>query len=226
MLDELAEDFNIYYAELKNFTERFRDNSHEIESDKLLSRAGKFGQVEKLKTSHLKNINDLGERFNSDFGKRLVDIDDRVKGVKRDPVLDSIKKKYLKGEDISSDESSKLLLLEMRETKTIMRKSNFQNMLSNADNEQVRKTAQSLNDSKDVEKLIWLKELTDLKGQELLSNTMQAQINGIRDEGLSEEQKSLKIVSEKIEKGIKLFEYSLERSKTGVFVDARQDAEV
>ena len=172
MLDKLAEDFNIYYAELKNFTERFRDNSHEIESDKLLSRAGKFGQVEKLKTSHLKNINDLGERFNSDFGKRLVDIDDRVKGVKRDPVLDSIKKKYLKGEDISSDESSKLLLLEMRETKTIMRKSNFQNMLSNADNEQVRKTAQSLNDSKDVEKLIWLKELTDLKGQELLSNTM------------------------------------------------------
>ena len=43
---------------------------------------------------------------------------------------------------------------------------------------------------------------------------------------MSEEQKSLKIVSEKIEKGIKLFEYSLERSKTGVFVDARQDAEV
>lgn len=223
MSDKLAEDFNIFYVELKNFTERFRDNSHEIESDKLLSRAGKFGQVEKLKTSHLKNINDLGERFNSDFGKRLVDIDDRVKGVKRDPVLDSIKKKYLKGEDISSDESSKLLLLEMRETKTIMKKSSFQNILANADEKQIRKTAQSLSDGSDIEKLEWLQELASLRGNDMISNSLAGQIDGIKDANLNDEQRNLKGVSERIQKGVKLFQYSLERSKRGDFIDARQD---
>jgi len=39
MSDKLQEDFNIYYLELKNFTENFKDNSHGIETDKLLSRA-------------------------------------------------------------------------------------------------------------------------------------------------------------------------------------------
>jgi len=223
MSDKLAEDFDLYYKELENFTGRFKTSSQQVETDKMLSRAGKFEQVEKIKTEHFKNISDLGERFNSDFDKRVKNLNDRVSGKKHDSILDSIKKKYLKGENISTDETSRLLLHEMQENKDIMRKSSFQNMLSNADEKQLRSTAQSLNDSKDVEKLIWLKELTDLKGQELLSNTMQAQINGIRDEGLSEEQKSLKIVSERIAKQVKLFNYSLERSKTGIFVDARQD---
>ena len=223
MSDKLAEDFDLYYKELENFTGRFKTSSQQVETDKMLSRAGKFEQVEKIKTEHFKNISDLGERFNSDFDKRVKNLNDRVSGKKHDSVLDSIKKKYLKGENISTDETRRLLLHEMQENKDIMRKSSFQNMLSNADEKQLRSTAQSLNDSKDVEKLIWLKELTDLKGQELLSNTMQAQINGIRDEGLSEEQKSLKIVSERIAKQVKLFNYSLERSKTGIFVDARQD---
>ena len=223
MPDKLEQDFDIYYAELKNFTGRFKTSSQQVETDKMLSRAGKFEQVEKIKTEHFKNISDLGERFNSDFDKRVKNLNDRVSGKKHDSILDSIKKKYLKGENISTDETSRLLLHEMQENKDIMRKSSFQNMLSNADEKQLRSTAQSLNDSKDVEKLIWLKELTDLKGQELLSNTMQAQINGIRDEGLSEEQKSLKIVSERIAKQVKLFNYSLERSKTGIFVDARND---
>ena len=223
MSDKLAEDFDIYYTELKNFTETFKSRSQAVQTDKMLSSSGKHAKGEELRTEHFKNISDLGERFNSDFDKRVKNLNDRVSGKKHDSILDSIKKKYLKGENISTDETSRLLLHEIQENKDIMRKSSFQNMLSNADEKQLRSTAQSLNDSKDVEKLIWLKELTDLKGQELLSNTMQAQINGIRDEGLSEEQKSLKIVSERIAKQVKLFNYSLERSKTGIFVDARQD---
>jgi len=66
MPDKLEQDFDIYYAELKNFTGRFKTSSQQVETDKMLSRAGKFEQVEKIKTEHFKNISDLGERFNSD----------------------------------------------------------------------------------------------------------------------------------------------------------------
>jgi len=37
------------------------------------------------------------------------------------------------------------------------------------------------------------------------------------------EQRNLKGVSERIQKGVKLFQYSLERSKRGDFIDAKQD---
>jgi len=71
--------------------------------------------------------------------------------------------------------------------------------------------------------LEWLQEIASLKGEETLSNTLQAQINGVRDSQLSDEQRNLQTVPEKIKKGVKLFEYSLERSKKGDFIDARQD---
>jgi len=96
-------------------------------------------------------------------------------------------------------------------------------MLSGADIEQVKKTAQALNDGGDVEKLSWLQELTSLKGGMVLSNTIQGQADGIRDANLNDEQRNLKGVSERIQKGVKLFQYSLERSKRGDFIDAKQD---
>ena len=101
MSDKLQEDFNIYCLELKNFTENFKTSSQAVETDKLLSRAGKFEQVEKIKVEHLKSVSDLSERFTADFGKRLENLDDRVTGKKHDPVLDAIKKKFSKGESLS-----------------------------------------------------------------------------------------------------------------------------
>ncbi len=62
----------------------------------------------------------LAERFNSDFGKRVENIGRTVRGEKNDPVLDSIKKKFSKGESISSGESSRLLLHSMMENKTMI----------------------------------------------------------------------------------------------------------
>jgi len=96
-------------------------------------------------------------------------------------------------------------------------------MLSGADIEQVKKTAQALNDGGDVEKLEWLQEMVSLKGDMVLSNTVQAQVDAVRDSQMSDEQLNLKNVSERIQKGVKLFTYSIERSKRGDFVDARQD---
>lgn len=223
MSDKLAEDFDIYYLELKNFTEGFKTGSQKIETDKMLSRSGKNEKTEQLRTEHLKKVNNLNERFNSDFGKRLQSLDDRLSGKKTDAVLDVIKKKFSNGESISSDESNRLLLNEMKETKTIMRKSSFQNMLSTADIEQLRKTAQTLADNKDIERMEWLQELASLEGEEILSNTIQAQINSVKDSQMSDEQRDFQKLSERIQKGMKLFQYSLERSKTGVYVDARQD---
>lgn len=223
MSDKLAEDFNLYYAELKNFTEHFKDDSQKIKTNKMLSRSGKHEKSELLKAEHLKNVNDLGERFQVEFGERVSKIGRYVRGEKKDPVLDSIKERFSKGEDISSDESSRLLLHEMGENKSIMRKSNFQGMLVNSDEKQLRKTAQALSDGEDVEKMEWLKELVSLKGDSVLSNSLEAQINGIKDSQMSDEQLNLKNVSERIAKGVKLFEYSLERSKRGDFIDARQD---
>ena len=96
MSDKLQEDFNIYYLELKNFTENFKTSSQAVETDKLLSRAGKFEQVEKIKVEHLKSVSDLSERFTADFGKRLENLDDRVNDVKYDSILDAIKKNIQK----------------------------------------------------------------------------------------------------------------------------------
>jgi len=111
----------------------------------------------------------------------------------------------------------------MSENKTLMRKSGFQNMLANADIEQVRKTAQSLNDSQDAEKLEWLKELADLRGEGALGGSIGGQIKGIRDANLNDEQRNLKGISERIEKGLQLFKYSLEKSKMGEFLDVRSE---
>lgn len=52
---------------------------------------------------------------------------------------------------------------------------------------------------------------------------VRAQVDAVRDSKMSDEQLTLKKVSERIRKGIKLFEYSLKRSKRGDFIDAKQD---
>jgi len=78
-------------------------------------------------------------------------------------------------------------------------------------------------DSKDVEKLGWLQESVSFRGDSVLSNSLAGQIEGIRTSQLTDEQRNLKGVSERIQKGVKLFQYSLERSKRGDFIDARQD---
>jgi hypothetical protein len=223
MPDKLKADFDLYYKELENFTGHFKTSSQAVETDKLLSRAGKHEQVEQLKASHLKSVNDLNERFTTDFGKRLENIDRKLSGKKTDAVLNSIQKRFSKGENISSEETSRLLLHEMRETKDIMRKSSFQNVLANADEKQLRKTAQALSDGSDIEKLEWLQEIAGLKGDDLLSNSLAGQIGGIKTASLTAEQQNLKTVSEKIERGVKLFKYSIERSKTGIFIDARSE---
>ena len=189
----------------------------------MLSRSGKHEKSELLKAEHLKNINDLGERFQIEFDKRVLNIENSLNGKKKNAVLDSIKERFSKGESLSGDETNRLLLSEMQENKTIMKKSSFQNMLANADEKQIRKTAQSLSDGSDIEKLEWLQELASLRGNDMISNSLAGQIDGIKDANLNDEQRNLKGVSERIQKGVKLFQYSLERSKRGDFIDARQD---
>jgi len=223
MSDKLKLDFDIYYKELENFTGHFKTSSQQIETDKLLSRAGKSEQVEKLKAEHLKNVDGLSKRFNAEFDKRVSSIEKYNKGEKNDAVLNSIKKKFLKNESLTSDETNRLLLSEMRENKTIMKKSNFQQMLSGADIEQVRKTSQTLADNGDSEKLEWLQEMVSLRGDTVLSNTVQAQVDAVRDSQLSDEQRNLQMVSQRIQKETKLFQYSVERSKKGDFVDVRNN---
>lgn len=78
-------------------------------------------------------------------------------------------------------------------------------------------------DSKDVEKLGWLQEPISFRDDSVLSNSLAGQIEGIRTPQLTDEQRNLKGVSERVQKGVKLFQHSLERSKRGDFIDARQD---
>ena len=223
MSDKLKLDFDLYYTEADNFNAGYNARKHGVETDKLLSRAGKFEQVEKIKTEHLNNVNNLGERFNTDFGDRLNKIDDYVNDRRPDPVLDSIKKRFTKGETLSSEETNKLLITELRENKLLTRKSNFQNMLNGVDNKQLKNTAQALIEAEDVEKLEWVQESVSTKGDTLTASSLQAQINGIRDSTMTDEKKNLQEISKRIQKGVELFNYTLERLKTGIFVDARQD---
>jgi len=111
----------------------------------------------------------------------------------------------------------------MRETKDIMRKSSFQNMLSSADEKQLRKTAQALSDGEDLERLSWLQEVASFRGDSMLGNSLQAQVVAVKDSQMSDEQRNLRKVSERISKGMELFNYSIERSKKGDYVDARND---
>jgi len=226
MSDKLKQDFDIYYKELENFTGHFKTASQGISTDPNLSKAGKPASLAELQKSHEKDLAGLGERLKGDFGKRVLDIDDFVAGKKKSAVLDSIKTRFSKGESLSGDETNRLLLHEMTENKTIMRKSNFQGMLVSADEKQIRKTSQALSDSKDIERLGWLKELADLRGDSVLSSSLQGQIGAVRDSTLSDEQKNLKGISERIEKGLKLFTYSIEKSKAGTFMDVRQPEEI
>jgi len=71
----------------------------------------------------------------------------------------------------------------------------------------------------------WLQESVSLRGEESLSNSLAGQIDGIKTANLNDEQLNLKGVSEKIEREIKLFEYSIERSKKDDFVDVRNNDE-
>jgi len=226
MSDKLRKEFDLYYKELENFTGHYKTGSQKVETDKTLSRVGKHEKAELLKQEHFKNVDSLAERFQIEFDKRVEDIGNFVQGKKKDAVLDVIKKKFSKGESLSSDESNRLLLHEMQENKNIMRKSNFQNMLSTADIEQLKKTAQTLNDSGDVEKLEWLKESVSFKGDSVLSNSLAGQIDGIKTSNLSDEQRNLKAISKRIQKETKLFQYSVERSRKGDFVDVRNNDEV
>jgi len=62
MSDKLQESFDIYYLELENFTGHFRTSSQKVETDKMLSKVGKFGKIEELKASHLKNVSPITPR--------------------------------------------------------------------------------------------------------------------------------------------------------------------
>lgn len=223
MSDKLTQEFDLYYGENKNFTETFKDRSQTIQTDKTLSRVGKHEQTTLLTAEHVTNVDGLHDRFKKEFGGRVGTIGDVVNGTKKDPVLDSIKRRFGLGENLNSDETNRLLLHEMREQKSLTQKSNFQGMLYTSPLEQVRKTVQSLSDAGDSVKLEWVKEIADLKGEDTLSKTIGAQIEGVKDSKLSDEQKNLKAIGLRIEKEMKLFDYSIQRAKKGDFVDVRND---
>jgi len=223
MTDKLQESITPYYKQLENAVKNFKDKSHVISADSRLSKIGKSEKLSELTAKHSSDINALGDRFKKDCEHRLENIGNVINGARSDIHIGSIQARLKKGEDISSDETSKLLLHEMSENKRLLRKSNFQNVLSNADEKQLRKTSQSLADSKDLEKLTWLQEMVSLRGDDTLSNSLRAQIDGIQTSKLSDEQKKLKGTGERISKQMKLFDYALQRGKTGEFMDARQD---
>jgi len=226
MSDKLTQDFDLYYKELENFTGHFKTSSQVIATDPHLSKAGKSASLAELQKEHEKDLSSLGERLQKDFGKRVSNINDFVNGKTTDKRIEGIQGRLKKGESLTSDQQNRLIIHELAENKQLMAKSSFQNMLANADIEQIKKTAQTLSNSQDVERLEWLKELADLRGEGALGGSLGGQIAGIRTANLNDEQKNLQLVSARIQKGLELFQYSLERSKKGDFMDVRQSEEI
>jgi len=146
-----------------------------------------------------------------------------VNGTAPDKRIEGIQSRLKKGEDLSTDQQNRLIIHELAENKRLMAKSGFQGMLSQATTEELRQTSQILSNSQDVERLEWLKELVSLKGDSAFSNSIQGQIAGAKTSKLTDEQRNLEMVSEKIQKQMKLFQYSLERAKKGEFMDVRQE---
>jgi len=223
MSDKLKQDFDIFYLELEGKTKHFKDSSQKVETDPHLSKIGKSASLATLKSEHEKDLSDLAERLKKEFSTRVHNIANFVNGTAPDKRIEGIQSRFKKGESLTSDQQNRLIIHELAENKRLMAKSSFQNMLANADNEQIKKTAQTLSNSQDVERLEWLKELADLRGEGALGGSLGGQIAGIRTANLNDEQRNLQGVSSRIQKGLKLFEYSIEKSKTGEFMDVRQE---
>ena len=217
--------FNPYYKSLESAVKNFKDGSQEIETDKLLSRAGKHEKLSELTAKHENDINALGDRFKKDCDHRLENIKNKVNGARSDLRIAPIQAKLKRGEDISSDETSKLLLHVMSENKRLMQKSSFQGMLYTIPTSQLRKTAQTLSDSEDIEKLGWLQEMVSLRGEDSFSNSLAGQIDSIRTSKLTDEQQKLQGTGEKIKKNMQLFDYALQRGKKGDYADARKNGD-
>jgi len=213
--------FDPYYKTLESAVKNFKDKSHVISADSRLSKIGKTEKLSELTQKHSSDINALGDRFKKDCEHRLENISNAVNGARSDIRIGSIRAKLKKGEDISSEETSKLLLYVMSENKRLMQKSSFQGMLYTIPTSQLKKTAQTLSDSEDVEKLEWLQEMVSLRGDDSFSNSLAGQIDGIKTSKLTDEQQKLKGTGERISKQMKLFDYALQRGKTGEFMDVR-----
>jgi len=211
MSDKLKVDFDLFYLELEGMTRHFKTSTQAVQTDSRLSKIGKGERLAELQTEHEKDLSDLDERLQADFGKRVHNIEILVTGTAPDKRIEGIQSKLKKGEDLSTDQQNRLIIHELAENKTLTRKSNFQNMLANADTEQIKKTAQTLNDSQDVERLTWLQEMASLRGEELLSKSLAGQVDGIKTSNLNDEQRNLVDVSSRIQKGLQLFEYSIEK---------------
>jgi len=215
--------FDPYYKTLENAVKNFKDKSHVISADSRLSKIGKSEKLSELTAKHESDINSLGDRFKKDCEHRLENISNAVNGTRSDIRIAPIQAKLKKGEDISSDETSKLLLHVMSENKRLMQKSSFQGMLYTIPTSQLRKTAQTLSDSEDIEKLGWLQEMVSLRGEDSFSNSLAGQIDSIRTSKLTAEQKKLKGTGERISKQMQLFDYALQRGRTGEFLDVRNE---
>jgi len=222
-MDKLKESIDPYYNRLDNAVKNFKDKSRVISTDSRLSKIGKNEKLSEVQTEHEGDMNALGDRFIEDCEHRLENISNAVNGARSDIRIGSIQARLKKGEDISSEETSKLLLHEMSENKKLMQKSSFQGMLYTTPTEQLKKTAQTLSDSEDVERLEWLQEMTALRGDDVLSNSLAGLIEGIKDSKLNSEQKKLKGTGERISKAMQLFDYALQRGKTGEFMDVRKN---
>lgn len=222
-MDKLKESIDPYYNRLDNAVKNFKDKSRVVSADSRLSKIGKGEKLSELTQEHSSSLDSLGERFKKDCEHRLENISNAVNGARSDIHIGSIQAKLKRGEDISSDETSKLLLHEMSENKKLMQKSSFQGMLYTTATERLKKTAQTLSDSEDVEKLEWLREMTALRGEDTLSNTIQAQVVAIQTSRLTDEQKKLQKTSERIKKNMQLFDYALQRGRTGEFMDVRKN---
>jgi len=200
-----------------------RENCKKIQTDKMLSSAGKHNLGEELKAGHFKNVNELSGRFKKDFEGRQQRIKDILIGNKKTVDIEHIKSRNAKGESLTIEEQNKLIIHGLAENTQQTAKSSFQNTISQAPLEQLRKTAQSLNESKDTVRLGWLKETADHRGERALVSSIGGQIDGIRTETYTDEQKNYQKLGERIEKGSQLFTYSIEKSKTGEFLDVRQE---
>jgi len=221
-MDKLKESIDPYYNRLDNAVKNFKDKLRVISADSRLSKIGKGEKLSELTAEHSSELDSLGERFKKDCDHRLENISNAVNGARSDIHIGSIQARLKKGEDISSDETSKLLLHEMSENKRLMQKSSFQGMLYTTPTEKLKETAQILSDNKDSERLEWLREMTTLRGDDVLSNSLAGLIDQIQTSELSGEQKQLKGTGERISKQMQLFDYALQRGKTGEFVDVRK----
>ncbi len=228
MGDDLKKSIDLYYEELDSAIRKHRAKLVEVKTDKNLSAIGKEKKQKELAAALKGTTEEIKHKFESDINERRSNIEATLypKNIPRERAAE-IKRRLEAGDNYIGQEGLFLALVTsidlLRED---LERSTYVSAAARLGDEDMGRLMTNAANTDDIKRLGWLKQAAELTGREQgpFVRSLDAQIESIRDRGLSQEQRRLKELGREMEKQSELFAYSLERA-TGdepEYVDLRE----